>query len=258
MKQQIDTVRSQSNQSNPANPSSAPTTNPTPVPNPNPRYALHKGLGFWEVFFQGKRGFFKHEQGAYYVAHLLLNPPEQPIHGLALTIAVAAIRGRPIAPMQITDPATGRTVLLDGDGTLQQRSLGFEDFDSAFALRKTQLALEAIVDDRSQIEPVRAEALRDLEAIYNFQKTAQGRIKDAAQRAVHAVSMAIKRFHHRLSLAVDAHGRPHPVLRPFAKHIEKYILTASGRYLGTGRAKCLTGAAGCFTYTPPRGVVWKA
>ncbi len=249
MKNQIRPVRSQPTHANPETPDAN--------PNPNPRYALRKGEGFWEVFFKADRGFFKHEQGAYYVAHLLLNPPERPIHGLALTIAVAAVHGRPISPLQLTDPVTGHTVLLDGDGTLQQRSMGFEDFDSAYALRKTQLALEAILDDDSQIEPVKAEALRDLEAIYNFQKTNQGRIKDAAQRAVHAVSMAMKRFHHRLSLAVDVHGRPHPVLRPFAKHIGKYILLASGRYAGSGRARSQTGVAGCFTYDRPRSVVWE-
>jgi hypothetical protein len=255
MTQQIKSVGSPRPQSNRATPGS--NSNSNSNPNLHPRYALHKGLGFWELYFKGERGFFKHEQGAYYVAHLLLNPPERPIHGLALTIAVAAVRGRPIPPLRITDSVTGHTVLLDGDGTLQQRSMGFEAFDAAYALRKTQLALEAILDDESSIEPVKAEALRDLEAIYNFQKTTQGRIKDAAQRAVHAVSMAIKRFHHRLSLASDVSGCPHSVLRPFARHIEKYILLPSGRYLGSGRARSLTGAAGCFTYARPRGVVWE-
>jgi hypothetical protein len=257
MKQQIDTVRSQSSQTTLANPSSAPTTNPTPAPNPNPRYALHKGLGFWEVFFQGKRSFFRHEQGAYYVAHLLLNPPEKPIHGLALTIAVAAVRGRPISPLQIVDPVTGRTALLDGDGTFQQRSMGLEAIDAAWALRKTQVALETILDDADQFEPVKVEALRDLESIYNFQKHNPRYTRDAAQRAVHAVSMAMRRFHRHLASALNLHGRPHPVLQPFAKHIEKYILLPSGRYVGAGRARSQTGVAGCFTYDRPRGVVWE-
>jgi hypothetical protein len=250
-KNQIAPVRSQPNQS------SAATPNPSPAPNPNPRYALHKGLGFWEVFFQGKRGFFKHEQGAYYVAHLLLNPPEEPIHGLALTIAVAAIRGRPIAPLQIIDPVTGQTVRLDGDGTFQQRSMGFEAIDAAWALRKTQVALETILDDADQFEPMKAEALRDLAAIYNFQKKHPRYTRDAAQRAVHAVSMAMRRFHRHLASALDAYGRPHPVLRPFAKHIERYILLPSGRYAGSGRARSQTGVAGRFLYDRPRGVVWE-
>jgi hypothetical protein len=251
MKQQIDTVRSQCRQSN------LTTPNPTPAPDPNPRYALHKGLGFWEVFFQGKRGFFKHEQGAYYVAHLLLNPPERPMHALAFTVAVAMIRGRPISPLRIADPVTGHSVLLDGDGTLQQRSMGFEAIDTAWALRKTQRALEHLVDDNDQIEPVKAEALRDLEVIYNFQRNNPRHTRDAAQRAVHAVSMAMRRFHRRLATALDVHGRPHPVLQPFAKHIERYILLASGRYAGAGRARSQTGVAGCFTYDRPRGVVWE-
>jgi hypothetical protein len=267
MKQQIDpvlknqigpVVRSKSTQTKPANPNSTPTANPTPVPIPNPRYALHKGLGFWEVFFQGKRGFFKHEQGAYYVAHLLLNPPERPMHALALTVAVATIRGRPISPLRIVDPATGHSVLLDGDGTLQQRSMGFEAIDTAWALRKTQLALEHLVDDNDQIEPVKAEALRDLEVIYNFQKNNPRHTRDTAQRAAHSVRTAILRFHGRLSGALDARGRPHPVLRPFAIHLEKYLLLPSGRYFKPGASRRRVGLAGCFTYEPPRGVKWES
>ena len=45
----------------------------------NPRderqYALRRGLGFWELTFEGRQAIFKHELGALYVACLLLDPP---------------------------------------------------------------------------------------------------------------------------------------------------------------------------------------
>ena len=50
------------------------------------RYALRKGLGTWEVTFEGRRDSFSDEQGAEYVVWLLLHPPPQPIHAVALAL----------------------------------------------------------------------------------------------------------------------------------------------------------------------------
>ncbi len=50
------------------------------------QYALRRGLGFWEVTYEGPRAIFKHELGALYVACLLLDPPPEPIHAVALAL----------------------------------------------------------------------------------------------------------------------------------------------------------------------------
>ena len=68
--------------------------------------------------------------------------------------------------------------------------------------------------------------------------------------------MAIKRFHARLAGAVDAEGRPHAVLRAFARHLHEHLLIPSGRGGGHGGARAASTTAGCFTYEPPPGVVW--
>ena len=47
-----------------------------------PPYALARGLGFWEVTFEGRHATFKNEEGAPYVAGLLLHPPRKPIHAV--------------------------------------------------------------------------------------------------------------------------------------------------------------------------------
>ena len=49
-------------------------------------YALRRGLGFWELTFEGRQAIFKHEQGALYVACLLLDPPPEPMHAVALAL----------------------------------------------------------------------------------------------------------------------------------------------------------------------------
>src|SRR5439155_18586979 len=61
---------------------------------PTPRYSLRKDLGFWQLCFQGRQAIFKHEEGAFYVAYLLLNPPEEPIHALDLATRIDALHRR--------------------------------------------------------------------------------------------------------------------------------------------------------------------
>ena len=54
----------------------------------------------------------------------------------------------------------------------------------------------------------------------------------------------------------DLKGRPHPVLRPFALHIQNFILIPSARYAGYGGPSAKGRLAGCFTYEPPDGIAW--
>lgn len=221
---------------------------------PTPQYALRKDLGFWQLTFAGRHAIFKHEQGAYYVACLLLNPPAEPIHGMALALKTAALYGEPVAPTQVLDPATGQPLILDSDATFQQRSLGLEKAETAGALRRQQLRLEAILDDKDQWEPVKEEALRELQAIYAYQKQTNSQLQDVAQKTVHAVRTAILRFHQHLAAALDAQGQPHPVLRPFAAFLQQHLISPSGRHtIGKHHA---AGPAGCLVYQPPVGVTW--
>jgi hypothetical protein len=57
-------------------------------------YALRRGLGFWELTFAGRQAVFKHEQGALYVACLLLEPPPEPMHAVALALKARNMGGQ--------------------------------------------------------------------------------------------------------------------------------------------------------------------
>jgi hypothetical protein len=56
---------------------------------------------------------------------------------------------------------------------------------------------------------------------------------------------------------VDAEGKPDPVLRAFARHLYEYLLIPSGRGCGRAGSWAVSIPAGCFTYEPPKGVVWE-
>ena len=222
-----------------------------------PRYSLRKGLGYWQLTFAGEEAIFKHEKGTFYACHLLLNPPPEPIHGLALYLQVGASIHRSGGPLSIEDPITGRRVTVDDDARLQEQSLAIEEAESAAALRRKQLQLEAILDDEDTLEPEREEVTRELLAIYNFQKSNPRKTTDAAQKAVRSVRMAIKRFHSNLANSVDAYGQPDRVLRAFADHLHKHLIVPSSRFSHPQGNFARTGIAGCFTYEPPPGVVWE-
>jgi hypothetical protein len=204
------------------------------------RYALCRGLGFWELTFEGQQAIFKHELGALYVACLLLDPPSEPIHAVALALKAREMGGQAPGPAEV----------------IQQRSMGLEDAAAVRALWRRQRALERVLEDDREIEPVKAEALRELEEITEFLRKSPWCSRGGTERCVRAVTRAIKRLHARLARAVDAKGLPHPVLRGFALHLHEYLLVPSGRGGGYARAQASSGSAGCFSYKPPPGVIW--
>ena len=205
------------------------------------RYALRRGLGFWELTFEGRRAVFKHEQGALYVGCLLLDPPAEPIYAVALALKARKLSGQ--APEEAE--------------LIQERNLGLDDAEAVRKLRRKQRELEAVLDDELAIEPVKAEARREREEILEFLRKHSWRTRDNAERCVRAVAVAIKRFHARLGNAVDTEGRQHPVLQGFARHLWDHLLVPSGRGGGHGGTRAGWAGAGCFTYEPPAGVVWK-
>ena len=204
------------------------------------QYALCRGLGFWELTFEGRKAIFKHEQGALYVACLLLDPPPEPIHAVALALKARSMAGQGAGAVEL----------------IQERSLGLDDAEAVRALWRRQRVLERVIEDDREIEPVRAEALRELEEITEFLRKNPWRSRDCAQMCVRAVSMAIKRLHAHLARAVDTEGRPHAVLQAFARHLHEHLLIPSGWGGGHGGARVAAAPAGCFTYEPPPGVVW--
>ena len=120
--------------------------------NSQARYALCRGLGFWELTFEGRQAIFKHELGALYVACLLLDPPSEPIHAVALALKAREMGGQAPGPAEV----------------IQQRSLGLEDAAAVRALWRRQRALERVLEDDRESEPVKAEALHELEEITEF------------------------------------------------------------------------------------------
>src|SRR5664280_1454957 len=176
--------------------------------NSQARYALCRGLGFWELTFEGQQAIFKHELGALYVACLLLDPPSEPVHAVALALKAREMGGLAPGPAEV----------------IQQRSMGLDDAAAVRALWRRQRALERMLEDDQESEPVKTEALRELEEITEFLRKSPWRSRGGAERCVRAVAMAIRRFHSHLAAAVEAQGEPHPVLQAFGRHLREHLM----------------------------------
>ena len=203
------------------------------------QYALRRDGDRWQLTFAGRQSAFKHELGALYVAYLLLERPRQPIHGVALALKAREKLGQPPSPAE----------------ALQQRVMGLEDASSVRALWRRQRELERTLADRLEIEPVKAEALRELEELTERLRQSPWLSCHGAERCAHAVAEAIRCFYARLAGAVHAEGMPNEVLRGFALHLHEYLLVPSGRGGSHAREQACA-PAGCFIYVPPQGVVW--
>jgi len=106
------------------------------------RYGLRRGLGTWEVTFDGQRDSFRDEQGAGYVVWLLLHPPSKPIHAVALALEAGHFAGFTPGKADV----------------IQQRNLGMDDAESVRNLRRQARQLEAVMKDDEESEPARAES----------------------------------------------------------------------------------------------------
>lgn len=224
---------------------------------PPGKFCLRPNGNTWELIFEGERAILKHEQGLYYVAYLLKNPPEDPLHGMALALKAKREIFEPgTCATLMLHPETGKTLPIPRDAMLEQFSLDLEEAEAAASLRKKQLQLEAIIDNDDTIEPVKAEVYRELEAIYRYQNQTMGRTRDLAQRTAAAVSKAIKRLYQNLSVAINSAGKPHFTVRRFAEHLKYHLLIPSGRFSKGGR-RGVGHIGGCFVYEAPFHVVWK-
>src|SRR5262245_46121556 len=113
-----------------------------------PRYSIRKHISFWAIDFDGQTAVFDHEQGAYYVAYLLLNPPAEPIHGLALELRALAFFGQYAdEPCEtfIVDRLTNETLAIGSDAAVVERSIGVDDAKAMAPLRRKIQELEAIL-----------------------------------------------------------------------------------------------------------------
>jgi hypothetical protein len=224
---------------------------------PAPRFALRKGLRVWRLVFGGNGADLWHQRGIFFVAWLFYHPPEEPVHAVDLTAKIPEIYRQQLGLGALLDPATGKAATLQAGARIQERSLALDDAEAMRALHRKQEELEAVLDSEDAIEPEKAEALRELEGIYEFQRRNGRRSRDNAHRVVDAVRKAISRLHRSLMGMVDDQGEPHPVFRPFAEHIEKHLLIPSARYCGRGGKRARGRLAGSFTYEPPAGVRWE-
>jgi hypothetical protein len=223
---------------------------PPPSSEPKPRYAIRKGLGVWTIIFDGKEIVVKHEKGIFYVAWLLQHPGES-IHALDLMAKIPEIYRKQLGLAELKDPATGKSITLESHARIQERNLGLDDAQAMRAMWKKQQELEAILDDESESEPIKAEALRELESIVEFQRRHGRRSQDSTERASRTVRQSIARFCESVSQATQTAGEPHPVLRPFAQHLNKFLLIPSG-------CRTRAFAAGSLAYEPPSGFLWQA
>jgi hypothetical protein len=218
-------------------------------------YALRKGLGCWDLWFEGQHAVVRHEQGIFYVAWLLMHPGET-IHALDLAAKIPEIYRKQLGLAAIVEGTAESASSLPSHARLQERSLALDDAEAMRALLRKEKELEAVLEDESESEPVKQEALRELEAIAQFQREHGRRSKDSARRAADAVRRAIRRLHQRLDSALDRDGSPHTVLRPFAAHLREHLIIPSARYCGPAAKRARGPLAGCFTYESPAGVVW--
>jgi len=186
----------------------------------------------------------------FYIAYLLTNPFNEPLSAIDLAAKIPEIYRKQLGLSQLVDPITGQVTPTESHARIQERSFSLDDAQAMRKLLRKQTELEALLDSDDQSEPVKQEALRELEDIAEFERKYSHSKRDSSQRATDAVRAAIRRVQQKLAKSTDLLGNPHPVLHPFAAHLQKYLIIPSGSHHPSGTT------ANRLIYEPPPGVRW--
>jgi hypothetical protein len=212
-------------------------------------------LDCWNIEFEGRSAVVRHSRGMLLLAQLLARPNSGLIHALQLA---AWADPEPIAGavLELPDPDGSTPALVTASASLSQRSLQGEDLENWRHLRRRIYELQSIVDATGEPEVVKEEAEEELAALRQAQQNLLRTKADAPRLSVRAVRRALWRAIKAMGKAVDHRGKPIPVLRDLAQHLDLYLVAPSSRYRGLRAQVARAEFAGCFQYTPPKGVRW--
>jgi hypothetical protein len=204
----------------------------SPLAAPAPRYVLRKGLGLWQLIFDGQPAAIDFGRGISLVAYLLFNPPAGGLHGTELD---SLVFGNAVVE--------AANVMAEGDST-------------KLLIQKEARECQRVLQNPSASEMERDEAREKLERLAKALNVV-GRTTDKnADNQVRAVKKAIKRLIDDLRESTDRNKNPNAVLRAFAEHLHNHLWIPSSRFSGTRHGRTRTKTAGRLTYEPPEGVVW--
>jgi hypothetical protein len=213
-------------------------------------YRLHRSLGGWMLVFKGEQELLPDERGVALIDHLLKNPPDEPIHAVALE---AQLDGTPLA--------VGGAVGGDGGGAIDAGNIGVlveasgkKLMGGIGVLLKRELAeLRSTVADDSLPESERDAAQAKISRLLSAQG-AGGKMLGQAGLATDRVRKAMKKTITDCNKAELRRGVANTVLRNFGKHLEDHLWLPSMGVKGRAGA---AGKAGCFTYERPPGITWR-
>src|ERR1051325_6431946 len=183
-----------------------------------PRYALRNKEWFWELTFDGRTAVLKQNQALFFVAWLLANPPARPLaaHVLAAKVYEAFGTHEDFREDSVTGPWQPAAA------------------EEAKLLRVRERALEKILDSKDELEPVKAEALRELEEVYERQKCVTARIRLCVEKSADTLKSALNGLMAPPAGPTGGGGRPRPVVGACGRLLLLYLLMPRAR---AGRGK---------------------
>jgi hypothetical protein len=205
-------------------------------------YRLTKNYKVWRLVYQGKEAILADERAVALTEYLLKNPPDEPIHASKLE---ALVDGAATLDSALGAGAEVGGVLQEASGKKLSGGLGP-------ILTAKLKELRATKEDTGTPEEEREAAAAEISRLLK-ENVRGGRVRGGAERANDRVRKAIRGLIDGLKVAEASEAKPHATLREFGEHLEEYLWKPSKGKNGRGAL----GKPGCFTYTPPPGVIWR-
>jgi hypothetical protein len=197
--------------------------------------SLQNTDGFWELTFNGPTAVLPHNQILFHVAWLLAHPAKRPADPAKPW--VGSITSTKLAAKVFDTFRYHLDFRYDAFAVI-----GTDGDPLAEILRHKQLALEAILDRDDELEPIKAEALRELTAVYELQERYVASVAKTQDAFAQHLMAALWGLYKRLSAATDLRGYPNHVLRSFGLHLLVHLIMPSikaSRSRSGGLTRCV-------------------
>jgi hypothetical protein len=177
-----------------------------------PAVAIANDHGFWQLTFNGQQAVVPQNQALFYLSFLLSHPFLDFVSADKLESAVYdRFQDHPDFIRMLP------SVWLKGERSQVLK-----------LLHNRERALHRLIDASNSPEVVKNEALDELLQVNGQEQQVENDgLRPSASSDFDPISKAILEFYNELALALDACGNPHPVLRPFARHLLLYVLIPS-------------------------------
>jgi hypothetical protein len=167
----------------------------------------------------------------------MLSLPGERVKKLNLAAKYSSPKSKGSSGIEVYDPATGDYATPANTEPVHEAPLATDDNEARNAYKARARELKDTIDDPTKTETAKEAAREELEQITAHLSKDSRQLRDPTKAAADAIRSAIKKLLRNLLEPGGSSASSTAARKEFAEHIQRYLITPSGRYAAPGARK---------------------